>query len=567
MIRILLDTEIGNNIDDAFALALACTSPEIDLLGVCTVGDDAAARSVLARRLLGSYGRTDVPVATGHLPPNSFPPVPAGFTQRHYAQAEGPMSPCVHGPMEQFAAATLAEHSKVTLVTTGPLTNIAAILRAYPAIEQFIERLVFMGGWPSQGLPESNIGQDPEAARTVFAARFPVIMIGYEVTRGCALRQQHLQHLEASSSTGPRFLHALWRAWERACHARHAVMHDPLTVAFLCRPELMEFRNMRVQVRPQTDTSRGLVYSDNAGGREVTVATDLLAEAYLNMLLERVAPDREPPWQSHDHRDPLRWGVVLKQAYQSRHFPGWRSGAQYFTDHVLALVMDGGCTVSTQGDSFQADAGSVLYFNCDQEYSIQSEEGMEAYWFHFLVYQQGVGGGHLRIPKLPELPAHSVAADQKLQMLVSQAERLAAHWQNPGPDSGFVCQAALLEMLGSLFALRYESEAMGRSHGEVAVIHAKRFVEAQFHRELSLEEIARHVSLSPYHLAKLFKRFTGVTPMQYQLQLRMHQAKRLLRSQLLSIKAVAAQVGYNSAPSFSRAFKREVGVAPNEFRD
>src|SRR5579859_5102891 len=144
-IPILLDTDIGTDIDDAFAVALILRSPELDLLGVTTVSGDTQARARLAAKMLWEDGRRQVPVAAGE--PGKPLPIDqcrwaAGFTSPQLLREKA---------VDFLKRQIEKKPGEITLVAIGPLTNIAALLRTDPSIAHKIKRIVLMGGAIAHG--------------------------------------------------------------------------------------------------------------------------------------------------------------------------------------------------------------------------------------------------------------------------------------------------------------------------------------------------------------------------------------------------------------------------------
>src|SRR5579883_372352 len=188
-IPILLDTDIGTDIDDAFALALIVRSPELELLGVTTVSGDTHARARLAAKLLWESGLRTIPVVAGE------PGRPLPIEQTRWA--DGFKSPQLRqGSAVDFLDSTLRHRQgKTTIVAIGPLTNIAALLQKDPSITSKISRIVMMGGSIHHGygddpspVAEYNIASDPAAAQKVFTAGVSILMVPLDVT---AMLQLH----------------------------------------------------------------------------------------------------------------------------------------------------------------------------------------------------------------------------------------------------------------------------------------------------------------------------------------------------------------------------------------
>ena len=200
MTDIILDCDPGH--DDAIALLLALASPEVRLLGVTTVSGNQTLEKTTANaiRVLDHVGRDDVPVAAGAARPL--------VRERHVAAEvhgetglDGPdLPPPSREPEPTHAidwiAQTLeASSTPVTLVPTGPLTNIALFLARYPELGTKLERVVLMGGAVGEGnvtpAAEFNIWADPEAAHVVFASGLDLTMVGLDVTHKALLTPAH----------------------------------------------------------------------------------------------------------------------------------------------------------------------------------------------------------------------------------------------------------------------------------------------------------------------------------------------------------------------------------------
>ena len=173
---VILDTDIGDDIDDAFALALILRSPELHLLGIETAFGDTELRARLVDRYLAAVGRTDIPVMAGVQGPQTN-----HFSQAAYARQWPERK---HASGVDFLLKQIRAHpGKITLICVGPLTNIGELLKEHPDARTLIKRLVIMGGSVKVGYkpkappePEWNIKLDPAAAQTVFASGVPITL-------------------------------------------------------------------------------------------------------------------------------------------------------------------------------------------------------------------------------------------------------------------------------------------------------------------------------------------------------------------------------------------------------
>src|SRR4028118_526414 len=234
MRNIILDTDIGDNIDDALALALAVNSPELHLLGVTTVFRNAPRRATLARYILDELGHTSTRVVAGISKP---------LLQRYDFQLGTQFQILEDDVWDDTAHAVdfLIEQARVeeepdpdnllTVVCIGPLTNVAVALVREPDLIPRI-RLILMGGCWSRAEAETNIRSDPEAAAIVFNSGVEISMVGLDVTRRCELSPTHLRQISAASTRSVRLLQQLIDLWQDGT-TRTPVLNDPLAVLSL----------------------------------------------------------------------------------------------------------------------------------------------------------------------------------------------------------------------------------------------------------------------------------------------------------------------------------------------
>ncbi len=259
MIKFILDTDIGDDIDDSFALALACLAPGTELLAVTTVFRNTHCRTGQARQLLDSLGR-QVPVYTGLGMPLSgkIPPLPGDGGADPLAHP-----PCQYDdsmacePSEKDAVTALLELTaqypgEVVLVPIGPLTNIAAAIQRDPAFVKNVKKIVTMGGWFTNPVAEWNILCDPVAADIVYASGIPVEAIGLDVTLQCPLDDHLLEDFRQAGLPYTDLITRWLDRWYDCFHFEKSVLHDPLAMcSVFARPCGFVTRYCRVLLDPE----------------------------------------------------------------------------------------------------------------------------------------------------------------------------------------------------------------------------------------------------------------------------------------------------------------------------
>jgi len=285
-IPIILDTDIGTDIDDAFALALIINSPELELLGVTTVSGDTQARARLAAKMLWEAGGAwrRVPVYAGE------PGKPLPIVQTRWA--EGFASPQLKSEkaVEYLRSEFDRRPGEITLVTIGPLTNIGSLLQQSPEVAKKIKQIVMMGGSIAHGYgdqvkpaAEYNIAQDPAAARAVFSSGIPIVMAPLDVTAMLPLDEASRHRVFTQLTPVTNALAILYYYWNQST----PILFDPMAVALLIDPSLCQTETRAVEVDDQGFTRVGEGKPANA-----TVGMHTHPAEFFEFYLPRVAPEK-----------------------------------------------------------------------------------------------------------------------------------------------------------------------------------------------------------------------------------------------------------------------------------
>lgn len=306
--RVLIDTDPG--VDDAMALLLAAASPELEIVGVTTVFGNNRDVSLLTRNALAILelaGRSDVPVAAGAARPLVERAHPVGQSVHGDNGLGGAlMSAPQRAAVEQDAATFLVEKARacagaLTLVTLGPQTNVARARALEPSLPRLAPSLSMMGGAalvPGNCTPaaESNIYNDPEAARDTFASGAEIIMAGLDVTRKAPVGADFLDELRALGNRAGVFLHAAAQHYLRFYLARGEpglVMHDVHAIMVLLRPEIYTTRRVCIDVETEGRLTLGATVADLEGhwGRtpQTTLLVDVDAAEFRSEFKRRIA--------------------------------------------------------------------------------------------------------------------------------------------------------------------------------------------------------------------------------------------------------------------------------------
>lgn len=302
--RVILDTDIGDDIDDALALALICASPELELVGVTTVFGNVLARARQARTVLKVAGDrfAHIPVAAGC--GASLASRPVHGTQFYLDNTlpnqdgtclpESELPPLDTRHAVNFLIDTImAGHGDIIPITIGAMTNLAAAMVMERRIVAKIPKIVAMAAEFKRPFAEWNIKCDPEAAYLVFSSGIPMEVITWDIGHTVMFDQGHIDRLSATYRPLPQRLAAAVAAWQNA-HQQHATpkpmpsLYDPMAVATMVKPDLCTWRTGTVSVELAGSKTYGFTTfaaDDNGPHR---IAWDADREPSLEFYLSRI---------------------------------------------------------------------------------------------------------------------------------------------------------------------------------------------------------------------------------------------------------------------------------------
>lgn len=305
---IILDGDPGH--DDAIAWTIAHASGAFDILAVTTcAGNQTIEKTTYNALRVCTLIGLRAPVAKGCPRPLLTPPMNAPSVHGE-SGLDGPPLPEPAFEAEPIGAVALmakvikACDRKVTLVPTGPLTNVAALLLAHPELKDRIERISLMGGGLHHGnwtpAAEFNILVDPEAAKVVFESGIPILMAGLDVTEKALVIPADFERIKAQGSA---VSDVVWQWLEffyqfhRSLGYAGAPMHDPCAVMALIHPELFTMKDYYVQVETLGDYCKGATVADWHGmsGHKpnATCIMDVDRDAFADKLVELIGRYRE----------------------------------------------------------------------------------------------------------------------------------------------------------------------------------------------------------------------------------------------------------------------------------
>ncbi|WP_158749736.1 nucleoside hydrolase [Acidobacterium sp. S8] len=288
--KVIIDTDIGDDIDDAYAVGLALSSPELKILGITSAWGDTELRSRMLDRILCETGRSDIPVLTGVKTQTK-----TDFSQAVWAKAGAVRE---HGDAVGFLLDAIRKNpGEITLIALAPLTNIGAAIDRDPETFKKLKRVVMMGGAIRHGYgefglanagapePEYNIAMDAAAAQKLVKAGVPIYMMPLDSTQ---LKLDEIQRgmLTTVSTPLTDSLQVLTAEWQRVAHQTTPTMFDVVAAAYAVEPEVCPVTPLHIDVDDKGSTREG------TGAPNVNVCLNSDSDTFFRFLMPRLLAQR-----------------------------------------------------------------------------------------------------------------------------------------------------------------------------------------------------------------------------------------------------------------------------------
>lgn len=279
--KVILDTDIGGDIDDAWALAFILARQEFDLLGVTICDGNTPARAKIACKLLHLAGRDQIPVAVGRKTGDG------NDYQFSWAEDFTAVQPIAQ-PAADFLVETARNHSgDLTLIAVGPLQNVADALRQDPGLGKHFQRVVLMSGniyssaWNKNPIAEWNVVSSTKDSQVVYAAGLPLTIVPLDSTTLVTLKEEERERVRAYRSPLTHALECLYRLWLASPGSR-MTLHDQMAVAETASPGT--FFGKR-ETLPLVVDDKGFTRIDREHGQPVTVCLEPKRDAFMEFYL------------------------------------------------------------------------------------------------------------------------------------------------------------------------------------------------------------------------------------------------------------------------------------------
>jgi purine nucleosidase/pyrimidine-specific ribonucleoside hydrolase len=287
--KLIVDTDIGDDIDDAFALALILRSNEFELLGVTTVYKNTEVRATIAKHMVKLVEQLNDIIYWDY----ETETINGKRKIRHYSDYMADYNIATECATDFLLSSIEKMPNELTVLALGPLTNLAVAYRKNPIIFKTIKQIVMMGGQASGTFAEWNIRVDPEAADIVFSSGVPIKMIGLDVTLHCRLNNETVENFRKNDDPLMKVTASMMDIWIND-NKKYPTLHDALAAASMIH-ECCQFDKRYLHVELQGPKRGCTITSSNRtnGEPEVEVALEVDHESFMSFLQQRITSIKE----------------------------------------------------------------------------------------------------------------------------------------------------------------------------------------------------------------------------------------------------------------------------------
>ena len=306
--KIIIDTDPGQ--DDAVAILLALSSPELEILGITTVAGNVPLSLTTKNALIVTElaERQDIGVFAGCEAPLFRPLVTAeyvhGATGLDGPELKEPISKKRSKHAVDFIIETLRENEpkSITLCPLGPLTNIASAFQRAPDIIERVKQIVLMGGAYFEvgnitPTAEFNIFVDPEAASLIFKSNIDLVVIPLDVTHKALTTPAQIEKFYQMNTKCGKFVGEMTAFFERFDKEKYgtdgAPLHDPCVIAYLLEPDIFSGKKINVEIETHSQLTLGMTVADWWGVTEKKANAlfigDVNSDKFFDLLTKRIA--------------------------------------------------------------------------------------------------------------------------------------------------------------------------------------------------------------------------------------------------------------------------------------
>lgn len=236
---------------------------------------------------------------------------------------------------------------------------------------------------------------------------------------------------------------------------------------------------------------------------------------------------------------------------------GYHLYRESFDSFLCIFIKQGSCTVKALGQTYTASENQIIFLDCYQPHSYESDTPWEAQWIHF---DGPLARGYYEAITQNKNIVITLSSTYRFEKYLS---KIYLAFKNSEPISDAKMNNWIVNLMTELFTSKQPSDNVNSSDIVEDIVS---YIMDNLDQELSLEDLAAKANLSPFYFSRLFKKETGFSPHDYILTTRINHAKYLLRTSTMSVKDICFTLGFSSESAFCTAFKKKTNSSPGDFR-
>ncbi len=576
MKKIIIDTDIGMDIDDTWALLLFLSSTLYDVSLISITNGDIDYKIKIVAKILKELNMTHIPIAKGRSNETDELIYPQkrwieDFDMNDY---EG----IIYNSYEEAYQDVLGDSlSEFTVVSLAPYTSIVEVLDLLQRHKCTVVSMAgsIYKGYLGHGYPEAecNIVSDIEAARKIFSSDIELVLLPLDVCKELLIKDENYQLIKSSNNISARIAMDNYAVWQEDYvggaikfdyDTSTSIIYDLITFWYLSFPQNFDVRYLTLAI---SDDGKTVVSNQ---GRKILVALNMhkhgIMEQYSSeQLCTRREVNLDVRVMGIENKYKLIYPLRRNNIFLSVYETGWEhkkanstygpSIRDYYIMHLVTkgkgkLIIDKKVYEVEEGDCF------IVPPNIMTSYTADDVEPFSYYWIGF----GGIDALEL-LTKAGFLSKdtyviHPVHYDNILKRLINVT--------NVNSMDG-TAEYVLIGELYLIFADMIKVTAE-KNNEALYMEEAIRFVKDNYHRFITVSDVADHLGIDRTYLFRLFKKEINISPIDYLINLRIEKAKLMLINTNKSVKEIAQLIGYSSYTSFVRAFKNKCNILPNEYR-
>lgn len=577
MKKIIIDTDIGMDIDDTWTLLLFLTSTLYEVSLISVTNGDVDYKAALVAKILDELNMTHIPIAKGKRTDN----YDLIYPQMHWLDGfnTDDYSGQIYDSYEEAYRKVLNNSvNEYTVVSLAPFTSLSDIRNM---LEEHKCTVLAMGGSIYKGYighdypeAECNIASDVPAAKTMFESGVDMILLPLDVCRDIIIKDDNYQLIKSCSNTCARIAMDNYLIWQENYiggaikfdpETSTSILYDIITFWYLTFPQNFDIKYLQLDI---SDEGKTVICEQ---GKRILVALGIhkcgIMEQYSSeQLCTRHEVNLDVRIMEIENKYKLIYPLRRNNVFLSVYETGWehkkknsRYGPSIREYYIMHLVTKGRGKLIIDKKTFDVEEGDCFIVppNVMTSYTADPIDPFSYYWIGF----GGIDALELLIKagflSNDTYVIHPVHYRTILKRLINVT--------NVNSANG----TAEYVLIGELYLIFADMiNATSREDGEAVYMEeALRFIKNNYQEFTTVQDIADHLGIDRTYLFRLFKKEINISPIDYLINLRIENAKLMLINTNKPIKEISQLIGYSSYTSFVRSFKNKCGISPNEYRN